>query len=310
MSPSDELRRLVALLQKTLRRAGLTQRQVSVRLGQHPSYLSQVFAGKARLKEDLVFRVLKLCGVEVEDFYAELAAGGRPSGAGERVHGPGQEPSAAAAQRPAAGRSEAGMRAGRASQLGSPAPGPVTAAEARRFIREALAARQPARPERQPKRPVKGARRREQIEATRHSARVKELLRLKIRRAGLLQRDISRRLGEHPDYLSQVLRGNVVLKAEHVLAVLGELEITPAAFYGELYAGVPQVTAVADPARELVRGVTWGEILALIDSELEASARRRAAAAAPRAAERPAPAHVAKRPARKARSGVARRGAA
>ncbi len=266
MDLSDELRRLVVLLQKTLRRASLTQRRVSVRLGQHPNYLSQVFAGKARLKEDVVFRVLRLCGVAVEDFYAELAAGGR---------------------RPVAVRVEAGPGgavAGTASRAGGQA-GPVSPAEARRFIREALSVRQEAGSAREARPPAQSDRRREQLEASRHSARVKTLLRAKIRRAGLRQRDISRRLGEHPDYLSQVLRGNVVLKAEHVLAVLCELEIAPAAFYGELYAGVPQVTAVADPGRELVRGVSWGEILALIDAELEASARRRSVQLAPTAGD-------------------------
>lgn len=265
MNLSGELRRMVALLQKTLHRAGLTQRQVSVRLGQHPNYLSQVFAGKARLKEDLVFRVLRYCGVAVEDFYAELAAGGNP---GVREATPGGAPVGAV--------------------LGGPrreAAGPVTAVEARRFIREALASRQAAATE--PAVP-RAERRREQLEGTRHSARVKALLRTKIRRAGLRQRDISRGLGEHPDYLSQVLRGNVVLKTEHVLAVLSQLEIAPAAFYGELYAGVPEATAVADPARELVRGVTWGEILALIDSELEASARRRGGTSPSWPVERPA----------------------
>lgn len=294
MDLSDELRRLVVLLQKTLRRASLTQRRVSVRLGQHPNYLSQVFAGKARLKEDVVFRVLRLSGVAVEDFYAELAAGGR---------------------RPVAVRVETGpgtvSRAG--GQTGA-APGPVSPAEARRFIREALASRQGAARQGgssgpQAKPPAQSERRRERLEATRHSARVKTLLRAKIRRAGLRQRDISRRLGEHPDYLSQVLRGNVVLKAEHVLAVLGQLEIAPAAFYGELYAGVPQVTAVADPGRELVRGVSWGEILALIDAELEASARRRSAELAPKAGDPPASQRLPGDPtARRARLRAARPG--
>lgn len=240
MTPNDELRQVVASLQAALRRADLTQREVSSRLGQHPNYLSQVFAGKTRLREDVVVSILSLLGCEIHEFYAEL---GREKAPPAEVEG---------------------LR------------GPVSAEEARRFIREALDARGEAR--RTTPRPagaaVPGA-----VRATgheRHCERVLELLRIRIRQAGLRQREISRALGEHPDYLSQVLRGNVALKTELVLAVIRLLGSTPAAFYAELAGARLEPRTSAAASHEVARGVTWGEILALIDEEIESSLERKA----------------------------------
>lgn len=241
MTVRDELGRVMAQLKRTIRGAGLTQRAISRELGQHPHYLGQLFAGKARLKEEVVYRVLRLCGVSLRDFYAELTSPAFST----------------LAERPTV-------------------EGPISAEEARKFIRDALGERRPR------KRAVPAAelgrgtaRQASSREASRHSQRVMQLLRAKVQRSGLRQRDISRNLGEHPDYLSQVLRGNVALKTEHVLGVLQALETTPAVFYSELYSNPPALPS--KPAAEVVRGVTWGEILALIDQELEAAELRRGA---------------------------------
>lgn len=238
MNVENELRHVVASLKNTLHRAGLTQREVSRRLGLHENYLSQVLAGKARLKEGLVFCVLREAGVAPEEFYSQL-------------------------------------RSGRATPSVPLPPGPISEDEARSFIREALAER--SRPTAARGRRRRPAQDEEQVAsaAQTHSQRVASLLRQKMRAAGLRQREVSARLGEHPDYLSQVLRGNVTLKAKHVLGVLAVLGTTPGEFYAELYRlpSAPRVSGV-DPYEQVSSGgVTWGQILALIDEELEATSR-------------------------------------
>lgn len=243
MTVRDELSRVLAQLKRTIRGSGLTQREICRELGQHPHYLSQLFAGKARLKEEVVYQVLRLCGVSLGDFYAELTS------------------------------PVATTRGGLAGAVG-----PVSVEEARRFIQQALAERRPSarRPAELPATRPAGESKATRRAASRHSQRVMQLLRAKVQRSGLRQRDISRNLGEHPDYLSQVLRGNVALKTEHVLGVLQALETTPAVFYAELYSVVPAPQpAKTKAAAEVVQGVTWGEILALIDQELEAAELRR-----------------------------------
>jgi transcriptional regulator with XRE-family HTH domain len=75
-----------------------------------------------------------------------------------------------------------------------------------------------------PSRPVE-----EQVE------RLRRALRHRIRDAGVSMREMEDRLGMGRDYLSQLLRGSMDLKAKHVLGVLAELGADPGEFFAELF---------------------------------------------------------------------------
>jgi transcriptional regulator with XRE-family HTH domain len=66
--------------------------------------------------------------------------------------------------------------------------------------------------------------------------RLAEHLSAKIRESGLTQSAVSTALGWGPDYVNQLLRGNLDLRLAHVYAILGTLEVSPARFFGELHA--------------------------------------------------------------------------
>jgi transcriptional regulator with XRE-family HTH domain len=78
-------------------------------------------------------------------------------------------------------------------------------------------------------------------------ARLRRALRNRIRDAGVSLRTMEDRLGMGRDYLSQLLRGSMDLKAKHIFAVLAELSTDPGEFLLELYptAALPRLS----PAR-------------------------------------------------------------
>ncbi|MGH9361918.1 MAG: helix-turn-helix domain-containing protein [Thermoanaerobaculia bacterium] len=65
--------------------------------------------------------------------------------------------------------------------------------------------------------------------------RLRRALRERIRDAGLSLREVETRLGMGTDYLSQLLRGSMDLKAKHLFAVLELLQVDPGEFFLELY---------------------------------------------------------------------------
>ncbi|HEX4955246.1 MAG TPA: helix-turn-helix transcriptional regulator [Thermoanaerobaculia bacterium] len=57
----------------------------------------------------------------------------------------------------------------------------------------------------------------------------------KIREAGFTQGEVSRRLRWGPDYVNQLLRGNLDLRLDHVYAVLDTIGVSPGHFFGSLH---------------------------------------------------------------------------
>jgi transcriptional regulator with XRE-family HTH domain len=74
--------------------------------------------------------------------------------------------------------------------------------------------------------------------------RLRRALRHRIRDAGISLRVMENRLGMGTDYLSQLLRGSMDLKAKHIFALLAELGADPGEFFLELYpaAVLPHLT--------------------------------------------------------------------
>ncbi len=64
------------------------------------------------------------------------------------------------------------------------------------------------------------------------------LLRRAIRSSGHSQKEVDRRIGVQPGYLSQVMIGRLDLKLKHLLRALEAIEVEPAAFF-ELVFGLP-----------------------------------------------------------------------
>ncbi len=136
--------------------------------------------------------------------------------------------------------------------------------------------------------------------------RLRDRLWVKIAESEVSQREVARRMGEHPDYVNQVLRGNLELKVEHVLGILAALKVQPAAFFEELYGVGGRLARLADLDEELFPGVTRRELMRLFQQGVrdvrtaqeardkdraveEKLARRRAARERSRAGERPSP---------------------
>jgi transcriptional regulator with XRE-family HTH domain len=61
--------------------------------------------------------------------------------------------------------------------------------------------------------------------------RILTLLKRAIRSSGLSQKEVDRRIGVQPGYLSQVMIGRLDLKLKHLLRVLEAIEIDPTAFF-------------------------------------------------------------------------------
>jgi transcriptional regulator with XRE-family HTH domain len=111
-----------------------------------------------------------------------------------------------------------------------------------------------------------GAPARRQVDAEAEARRLADRLWTRISEAGLSQREVSRRLGVHRDYVNQVLRGNLELKVDHVLSILSILEVPPEEFFAEHYGVSRRLGRYFDPEDRLPGGVTWRELLAFFDA--------------------------------------------
>lgn len=69
--------------------------------------------------------------------------------------------------------------------------------------------------------------------------RVREALRRRVRASTHTQRDVERRNGFRPGYLSQVLQGHIALTLRHLLGILLALEVDPETFFAELAGRYP-----------------------------------------------------------------------
>jgi transcriptional regulator with XRE-family HTH domain len=83
--------------------------------------------------------------------------------------------------------------------------------------------------------------------------RVLQLLKGVLRMLGITSREVERRLGVAPSYLSRVFTGAVEFKLEHIIAVCRVIGLHPAEFFNLAFAELPQPPSAA--AREL-----WGTL--------------------------------------------------
>jgi transcriptional regulator with XRE-family HTH domain len=79
--------------------------------------------------------------------------------------------------------------------------------------------------------------------------RLMNVLRTTIRLLGLSNRDIERRLGLTPSYLSRLFGGYIELKVEHVLAIARAIGLQPAEFFELAY------PRRADPPSDAFRSI-------------------------------------------------------
>ncbi|HEX4952999.1 MAG TPA: helix-turn-helix transcriptional regulator [Thermoanaerobaculia bacterium] len=61
--------------------------------------------------------------------------------------------------------------------------------------------------------------------------KVLALLKRAIRSSGLSQKEVDRKIGVQPGYLSQVMIGRLDLKAKHLLRALEAIQVDPAGFF-------------------------------------------------------------------------------
>lgn len=111
--------------------------------------------------------------------------------------------------------------------------------------------------------------------------RFHSLLRQRIRDAGFTLRSISRKLGWHEDYASQLFRGTPRLRVDQAFQLLGAAGIDPAGFFADLAhdlsgRAVSASGGDAEPPLDLDR------VLGLVDARVEAALERAGAGAAGR----------------------------
>jgi transcriptional regulator with XRE-family HTH domain len=67
--------------------------------------------------------------------------------------------------------------------------------------------------------------------------RILSLLRRAIRSSGFSQKEVDRRIGVQPGYLSQVMIGRLDLKLKHLLRALDAIEVEASAFFDLAFTG-------------------------------------------------------------------------
>ncbi len=83
--------------------------------------------------------------------------------------------------------------------------------------------------------------------------RVTELLKTAIRIAGVSHREIEKRLGQSPGYLSRLFAGTIELKFRHILEIVKVIQIDPAEFFQLAYPRQPRtVSPGARKVRDLL----------------------------------------------------------
>jgi transcriptional regulator with XRE-family HTH domain len=75
--------------------------------------------------------------------------------------------------------------------------------------------------------------------------RLMKLLRTTMRMLGLTNREVERRLGYTPSYLSRLFGGAIELKVEHVVAIARAMGLKPAEFFALAYPRQPEPPTAA-----------------------------------------------------------------
>ena len=79
MAIDDEVRRATKLLETVMQAAGLTRKDVDLKLGAGPGYVSQVLTGRMELKFRHILAILHALQVEPSVFFQTLYPEDRPS---------------------------------------------------------------------------------------------------------------------------------------------------------------------------------------------------------------------------------------
>lgn len=108
--------------------------------------------------------------------------------------------------------------------------------------------------------------------------RFHSLLRQRIREAGFTLRSVSRKLGWHEDYASQLFRGTPRLRVDQAFELLGAAGIDPAGFFADLAralggTAVPEADRGAERARD-EPALDLDRVLTLVDARIEAALER------------------------------------
>ncbi|MGH9362346.1 MAG: helix-turn-helix domain-containing protein, partial [Thermoanaerobaculia bacterium] len=72
--------------------------------------------------------------------------------------------------------------------------------------------------------------------------RVKDLLKTVVRVAGMSHREMERKLGQSPGYLSRLFAGAIELKLRHIIEILSLIDVEPAEFFQLAYPRQPGAT--------------------------------------------------------------------
>jgi transcriptional regulator with XRE-family HTH domain len=99
--------------------------------------------------------------------------------------------------------------------------------------------------------------------------RVKDLLKTVVRVAGMSHREMERKLGQSPGYLSRLFAGAIELKLRHIVEILGLIDVEPAEFFQLAYP--PRQTGLTSATARQAR-----DLLALFPLEAQAGRPKQA----------------------------------
>ncbi len=97
--------------------------------------------------------------------------------------------------------------------------------------------------------------------------RLTDRLYVKVAEVGVSQREICRRLGEHEDFVNQVLTGRIELRVEHVLRILRAIRIDPASFFAEFFGVYGRLARLAQLDEEVFAGITQRDLAAFFQTK-------------------------------------------
>lgn len=103
--------------------------------------------------------------------------------------------------------------------------------------------------------------------------RLADSLYAKVAESDKSQRQLSVLLGEHADYVNQILGERIELKLEHVLRILAVLKIDSATFFAEHFGAYGKAARLALLDQELFPGITRGELFAFFQENTRLAAK-------------------------------------
>ncbi|HEY0556222.1 MAG TPA: helix-turn-helix transcriptional regulator [Thermoanaerobaculia bacterium] len=93
-------------------------------------------------------------------------------------------------------------------------------------------------------------------EADPETKRLVNLVKVTLRILGLSNREVARRLGMSPSYLSKLLSGAADLRLDHVVRICKAADMEPAEFFGLAYPlSAPRTSVTQNRLREMLQGL-------------------------------------------------------